>query len=284
MVKSDRSIRAITKKPGRRTAAANSSSKKADPPVIAIRNLPAAVFTTSFALFSACVTSTQATRLQKDLDDVKREIFQVQQDSAASRSKIEEVARRLGNAEAPSSSQADLSATMRALLDQVQALSERLKETSARMASLSQELQGVREQAGRGGTASGAPAASPPGAGPGAPPGARAGSPADAAFKEFLRSGAGQPLASDAQYFIGECFYSQGKFKEAADAFDQVVQKYPSSDKVAPALLKKGYAQIESGQTASGVATLQKLIDMSPDSGEARLAGERLKQMGLRSR
>jgi hypothetical protein len=33
-----------------------------------------------------------------------------------------------------------------------------------------------------------------------------------------------------------------------------------------------------------GIATLQKLIDAHPDSGEARLAADRLRQMGLRSR
>jgi TolA-binding protein len=49
-------------------------------------------------------------------------------------------------------------------------------------------------------------------------------------------------------------------------------------------LLKKGLAQIQAGQTTQGVSTLQKLIETQPQSEEARLAAERLQQMGLRSR
>ena len=45
------------------------------------------------ALLTSCLTSTQATRLQSDLDEVKKQLFQVQQDTAASRSKLEEVDR-----------------------------------------------------------------------------------------------------------------------------------------------------------------------------------------------
>ncbi|HEY3174955.1 MAG TPA: tetratricopeptide repeat protein [Candidatus Polarisedimenticolia bacterium] len=252
-------------------------------------------------LLAGCVTSTQATRLQKDLDDVKRQLFQVQQETTASRTQIEEVARRLGpGAQSPSSSQAQLGGAIQTLLDQVQALSERLKESNSRMASLAQDIEGLRESARR----AGAPGPTAPAMQPTAPAaGVPAGSQADQTFKtayadyskgnyelavmgfnEFLRSAQSHPLACDAQYFIGECYYSQGKFTEAAESFDQVLQKYPSGERVAAALLKKGYAQIESGQTSAGVSTLQRLIDTHSDSGEARLAAERLKQLGLRSR
>ena len=43
-------------------------------------------------------------------------------------------------------------------------------------------------------------------------------------------------------------------------------------------------SQLESGQTSLGVATLQRLIEAHPAADEARLAAERLKDLGLRVR
>ena len=43
---------------------------------------------------------------------------------------------------------------------------------------------------------------------------------------------------------------AQKKYQDAIAQFDSVVTKYPRSEKVAGALLKKGYAYIELGQKA----------------------------------
>jgi len=246
---------------------------------------------------SACLTSTQATRLQKDLDDVKRQVFQVQQDTAGSRTRLEEIDKKLAprDGSASAAQQADLQASIRAILDRVQALSQRTEEIWNRLASLGTEMQSPQDQRRRGG-------ASPPAAGSGPAPAAPpSDTEAEAAFRiayadytkgnfelaltgftEFLHASPKHALSPDAQYWIGECLYSQGKYKEAADAFDRCVSRQPNGDRVPAALLKKGLAQIESGQTAPGVSTLQKLIEQAPQSDEARLAAERLKQLGLR--
>src|SRR6185436_14816006 len=80
------------------------------------------------ASLSGCVTSSQATRLQKDLDEVKRQLFQVQQDTAGSRTQVEELARGLNKQGGTASSQADLNASVQSLLDQVQGLAEKIRE------------------------------------------------------------------------------------------------------------------------------------------------------------
>lgn len=254
-------------------------------------------------LVSGCVTSTQATRLQKDLDEVKRQLFTVQQDTAGSRTQVEELSRSLTKQNGASSSQAELNSSIQSLLDQVQGLSEKMKELLGRVTTLSLEIQGLKDAARRdGGPAGGSsPVPSSP-AFPGAASASPASSPADQSFRvayadyskgnyelalmgftEFLRSSPGDPRAAEARYWVGECHYSQGKYKEAIEAFDMVLTSHPDSEKVPAAMLKKGYSQIEMGQTTMGVETLGKLISSHADSEEARLASERLRQLGLRN-
>ncbi len=61
---------------------------------------------------------------------------------------------------------------------------------------------------------------------------------AEAAFTQFVQANAASPLASNAQYWLGETFYVRGKYKEAAVAFAEGYQKYPKSQKAPDALLK----------------------------------------------
>ena len=43
-------------------------------------------------------------------------------------------------------------------------------------------------------------------------------------------------LAGNAQYWIGECYYSQKRFAEAAEEFAKVEKLFPASPKVPAAL------------------------------------------------
>lgn len=61
---------------------------------------------------------------------------------------------------------------------------------------------------------------------------------AETAFSQFIQANAASPLASNAQYWLGETFYVRGKYKEAAVAFAEGYQKYPKSQKAPDALLK----------------------------------------------
>jgi tol-pal system protein YbgF len=246
---------------------------------------------------AGCLTSTQATRLQTDLEEVKKQLFQVQQTAAGNRTRLDEIATRVtGQDPSGSPGQNDLRSTLQAVLDQNRALGEQMEDIKARLASLSHDVQSLQ-----GRPASPAAGSQRPG-GTQAPasPAAGTNDPAFGAayadytkgnyelavmgFTDFLKAHPGSAQAPDAQYWIGECLYSQGKFREAVEAFDQVGSKYPGAARVPAAMLKKGLAQIQAGQTTQGVSTLQKLIETHPQSEEARLAAERLQQMGLRSR
>ncbi|MCD4652335.1 tol-pal system protein YbgF, partial [bacterium] len=95
-------------------------------------------------------------------------------------------------------------------------------------------------------------------------------------FQSFISAFSDSALADNAQYWIGECYYSQQRYDEALVEFNQVLQKYPEGDKYIPAMLKKGLSQIETGNLQNGRAALSKLIEDYPYSTEARIAQDRL--------
>jgi tol-pal system protein YbgF len=102
-----------------------------------------------------------------------------------------------------------------------------------------------------------------------------------AGFRDFISRNPNSDLADNAAYWIGECLFSQKKYREAIEQFDTVVTRYPQSDKVAGALLKKGYSYIALGERAQGVVQLQYVIHEHPNTQEAALARQRLKQLGI---
>jgi tol-pal system protein YbgF len=103
-------------------------------------------------------------------------------------------------------------------------------------------------------------------------------------FRDFLSRNASSDLADNASYWVGESLFSQKKYREAIQEFDSVVTKYPKSDKVPGALLKKGYAYISLNEKAQGIVQLQYVVHEHPQSQEAALARQKLKQLGVETR
>jgi len=105
-----------------------------------------------------------------------------------------------------------------------------------------------------------------------------------AGFRDFVQKNPTSDLADNAAYWIGESLYSQKKYRDAIQQFDSVVTKYPQSEKVPAALLKKGYAYINVGEKANGIVQLQYVVHEHPTSQEAALARQKLKQLGVETR
>lgn len=103
-------------------------------------------------------------------------------------------------------------------------------------------------------------------------------------FREFMTANPSSELIDNASYWIGESLFSQKKYREAIEQFDSVVNKFPRSDKVPGALLKKGYAYLALGERGQGIVQLQYVLHEHPKSSEAALARQRLKSLGVETK
>jgi len=101
---------------------------------------------------------------------------------------------------------------------------------------------------------------------------------ATAKFQEFVAEYPDHKLAGNAQYWIGECYYSQRRFAEAADEFAKVERLFPASPKVPGALYKRGLSLWEAKRTADAQAAMQRLLDKYAQSDEAAKAREKLER------
>jgi TolA-binding protein len=115
-----------------------------------------------------------------------------------------------------------------------------------------------------------------------------------AEFREFVRRHPDASQADGAQYWIGESYFSMGRAatsagqaEKAREALEQSVQEfrkvfvnYPRGRQVATALYKEALALVELKQVKVAQARLQYLVDNFPQSEEAPLARERLKNLG----
>jgi tol-pal system protein YbgF len=98
-------------------------------------------------------------------------------------------------------------------------------------------------------------------------------------FKLYRQQFPDSPLADNALYWIGECRYSQRKFEEAIDAFDELILTYPQGDKAAAALLKKGLSFVELGRKPEALAALKLLVAKYPLEEEARIAQDKIREL-----
>src|SRR5258708_1089540 len=72
---------------------------------------------------------------------------------------------------------------------------------------------------------------------------------AETAWRNFLSQYPDHPLASNAQYFLGETFYGRNDFAHAAIAYGIGADKYPQSEVAPQTLLKLGIALGRLGET-----------------------------------
>jgi len=98
-------------------------------------------------------------------------------------------------------------------------------------------------------------------------------------FRLYRQQFPTSPLADNALYWIGECRYSQKKYEEAIDNFDEVILAYPEGDKVAAAYLKKGLSYMELGKKDEALAAFKLLAAKYPLQEEARIAQDKIKEM-----
>jgi tol-pal system protein YbgF len=180
---------------------------------------------------------------------------------------------------------------------------EKLDDNNVRVGSLAQEVDSLREliTAMPGGAdpvldpAAGDPAAAAAGAAPlaaglGTSP-QRAydaalsdywGSDYDLAisgFKAYLNSFPNSDRAADAQFYIGQSFYNQGKYAEAADAYGLTIRTYPKSNILPDAYFKMGESYRNLKQVDRARSAYQFVVKSYSESAAAAQAEQRLQDM-----
>jgi tol-pal system protein YbgF len=241
-----------------------------------------------------------------DLERVDREMVRLRQELAgvvksneAARQMYEQRLARLEGGprapDAPGSAQIDLSQRLHELLDEYRALQGKLEEHTDALERLQRRVDALESPAPapRGRTPAAAPRSStkPPAAPPQPAPSALTPEEvyqkalagymrgdydvAISGFRGFIGSYPRAPQAANAQYWLGEAYFSQRNYAQAVDEFAIVVRDYPDSPKAPSALFKQGdaYARLNDARQAASV--LCELITRYPRSREALLARER---------
>lgn len=98
-------------------------------------------------------------------------------------------------------------------------------------------------------------------------------------FEMYLRSFARTDAADDAQWYIGECHYNDGKFPQAADAYNRVITNFPRGDRVPDAYYKRGVTYTNMKQPDQARESFETVIKLFPDHEMARLAKQQLTRL-----
>jgi len=102
-------------------------------------------------------------------------------------------------------------------------------------------------------------------------------------FSDYVKFYPNTDLAGNCYFYLGEIYFKQANYQQAAQSYDQVLQNFPSGNKAASAQLKKGFSLIELGKQDDGVSELRHLIQRYPHSPEALQARDRLRKLGVSS-
>ena len=104
-----------------------------------------------------------------------------------------------------------------------------------------------------------------------------------AGFRLFLELHGQTSLAANAHYWVGECQFRMGRYREALKAFYNVVSNFPLSPKLAASTLKLGQTYTKMKDYEKARTMYERVIDQYPDSPEAELAKKAIEVETARS-
>ena len=98
-------------------------------------------------------------------------------------------------------------------------------------------------------------------------------------FTEVLTVSPQSPLADNAQYWIGECYFAMRNYPKALEAFLKVFN-FPKSNKHADAHLKIGLTHLRMENATAGREELQAVTQNYPGTAAAKIAAQELAKLG----
>jgi tol-pal system protein YbgF len=93
---------------------------------------------------------------------------------------------------------------------------------------------------------------------------------AEGGFRTFLDQYRDHSLAGNAQYWLGETYYVQGEYKQAAQTFLAGFKEFPKSRKAPDSLLKLGLSLDRLGQKDQACAAFAAVGDRFPKAADAK--------------
>ncbi len=99
------------------------------------------------------------------------------------------------------------------------------------------------------------------------------------AFNRFLAANPGSTYADNASYWLGETYYVTRDFDQALGTFQGLVSRYPQSSKVSDSHLKMGYIYYEKKDWKAAREELELVVNQYPGTTTARLAADRLQRL-----
>ncbi|MFO7666145.1 MAG: tol-pal system protein YbgF [Desulfobacterales bacterium] len=96
-------------------------------------------------------------------------------------------------------------------------------------------------------------------------------------FQELITKYPESDKKDNCQFWIGETFYQEKWYEKAILEYQKVIEKYPKGNKVRAALLKQGLSFYNIGDKQNAILVLNELIQKHPKSNEAKIAAKKLK-------
>jgi tol-pal system protein YbgF len=103
---------------------------------------------------------------------------------------------------------------------------------------------------------------------------------AAAAFREVVTNYPTGDLAPNAQFWIGESYYTKGDLESAITAYRKVLSDWPQSRKAPDAMVKLGFSLSDLKRNGEARNTLEDVVRKYPGTSAAQLAADRLKRLG----
>lgn len=95
-------------------------------------------------------------------------------------------------------------------------------------------------------------------------------------FELFLKAHPNTARRPDALFFMGLCHYNQKQYEKALEYFDRLVKEHANSSQYLPAKLKRAQALLRMGLKPAATKAFRELTEGFPGTPEARTAEQEL--------
>ena len=100
-------------------------------------------------------------------------------------------------------------------------------------------------------------------------------------YQDFLKFYPNDPMAPQAQYYVGMIHYLGNQLDQAVQDFDAVLERYPDNGITSEAQLMKGRSLVRSGKREAGIKEYKSVIAKYPGTDQSKSAAAQLKALGI---